>query len=233
MARDWRSRHAETPRLPARRVRACLNRRGHAVGGRPGQEAQDRGDLRLLRSPRRRRLRPARARREDHDRLLHQKGRRRGLPDRGDLRRRPEQARRRHQRGGPPDRAGKGRHAARLLLIGAVRAGGRPRRAAQEVHVHHHVHLVRRAREPESQVRLPRAAERPAVRPDVDGLHRRRTRRRSSARSRRTCVSPSSTRTAPTASTCRRATRPAPRRPASTWCCAKATRRRRPICRPW
>ena len=43
------------------------------------------------------------------------------------------------------------------------------------------------------------------------------TRRKSSARSRRTCASPSSTRTAPTASTSPRAMRPAPRRPASTW----------------
>ena len=63
----------------------------------------------------------------------------------------------------------------------------------------------------------PQASGRP-VRPDDDGFHRRRIRRRSSARSRRICASPSSTRTAPMASTSPRATRPAPRRPASTSC---------------
>ena len=78
----------------------------------------------------------------------------------------------RHQRGGAPDRAGEGRHAARLLLLGPVRARGRPGRAAQEVHVDHHLHLLGGAREPQSQVRLPHPAERPAVRPDVDRLHR-------------------------------------------------------------
>ena len=50
--------------------------------------------------------------------------------------------------------------------------GGRPGRAAQEVHVDHHLHLLGGAREPEPQVRLPRPAERPPVRPDVDRLHR-------------------------------------------------------------
>ena len=72
--------------------------------------------------------------------------------------------------------------------------------------------------EQELQIRLPAAGQRRPVRHDDDGLHRRRTPRRSSARSRRTCASPSSTRTAPMASTSPRATRPAPRRPASTSC---------------
>ena len=63
----------------------------------------------------------------------------------------------------------------------------------------------------------PQASGRP-VRPDDDGFHRRRIRRKSSARIRRICASPSSTRTAPMASTSPRATRPAPRRPASTSC---------------
>ena len=48
------------------------------------------------------------------------------------LRRRAEQARCRDQRVGAPDRAGEGRHAARLLLLGPVRAGGREGRAAQK-----------------------------------------------------------------------------------------------------
>ena len=183
----------------------------------PGKENQDRRDLRPDRPARRRRLGAAIYRRQDHARPVRQ-DRGRGLQDRGGLRRRPEQARRRHQRGGPPHRAGKGRHAAGLLLIGAVRAGGRPRRAAQEVHVDHHLHLLGGARRQELQVCLPSAGERRPVRPDDDGLHRRRTPRRSSARSRRICASPSFTRTAPTASTWPRATRPAPRRPASTSC---------------
>ena len=139
-------------------------------GGGPGEEAQDRSDLRLHRASGRRRLRPARPRGQDHDRLLRQEGRGGGLSDRGHLRGRPEQARGGHQRGGAPDRAGEGRHAARLLLLGAVRARGRPGRAAQEVHVDHHLHLLGGARGPQSQVRLPHPAERPPVRPDVDGL---------------------------------------------------------------
>ena len=103
-----------------------------------------------------------------------------------------------------------------FYLLGAVRAGGRPHRAAEEVHVDHHLHFVCRARRQELQVCVPSAGERRPVRLDDDGFHRRRTRRQSSARSRRTCASPSSMRTAPTASTSPRATRPAPRRPAST-----------------
>ena len=91
---------------------------------------------------------------------LHQDGRRRGLQDRGGLCRRPEQARRRHQRGRPPDRAGKGRHGAGLLLLGAVRAGGGARRAAQEVHVDHDLHLLGGAREPNSSTC---SARRPAA----------------------------------------------------------------------
>ena len=144
--------------------------------------------------------------------------RRRRLQGRGGLCRRPEQARCRHQRGGAPRRAGKGRHAARLLLVGAMRAGGRPRRAAQEVHVDHHLHFLGRARRQELQICLPPAGERRPVRPDDDGFHRPELEGQSSARSRRICASPSSMRTAPTASTCPRATRPAPRRPASTSC---------------
>ena len=66
----------------------------------------------------------------------------RRLQDRGGLCRRAEQARRRDQRGGPPDRAGKGGHAARLLLLGRVRAGGGAHRAVQEVHVDHHLHRL-------------------------------------------------------------------------------------------
>ena len=100
------------------------------------------------------------------------KTRRRGLQDRGDLCRRPEQARRRHQRSGPPDRAGKGRHAAGLLLLGAVRAGGGPRRAAQEVHVDHHLHLLGGAREPASASTS--SAPQPSGQQfgtDDDGLH--------------------------------------------------------------
>ena len=86
-------------------------------------------------------------------------GRRRGLQGRGGLCRRPEQARRRDQRGGAPARAGKGRHAAGLLLLGAVRAGGRARRAAEEVHVDHHLHFLRRVRRQELQIRLPSAGQ--------------------------------------------------------------------------
>ena len=133
---------------------ACLGPGGLRPG--PGQEDQDRRRLRPDRPVRRRRLGAAVHRRQDHARLLHQAGRRRGLQDRGDLRRRPEQARRRHQRGGAADRAGKGRHAAGLLLLGAVRAGGRPGRAAQEVHVDHHLHLLGGAGEPPPELRLPR-----------------------------------------------------------------------------
>ena len=59
-----------------------------------------------------------------------------------------------------PGRAGKGRHAAGLLFLGAVRAGGRQRRAAQEVHVDHHLHFLGGAGEPPSEVRVPRPAER-------------------------------------------------------------------------
>ena len=105
----------------------CGCRRGVGTGGvrpGPGKEDQDRRRLRPDRPVRRRRLGAAVHRRQDHDRLLHQAGRRRRLQDRAGLCRRPEQARRRHQRGGAPDRAGKGRHGARLLLLGAVRAGG-------------------------------------------------------------------------------------------------------------
>ncbi len=95
-----------------------------------------------------------------------------GYQTRGRVRRRAEQAGRRHQRGGAADRAGEGRHAARLLLVGAVRAGGRAGRAAQEVHVDHHVHLLGGARESPPEIRLPDSAERQAVRADVDGLPR-------------------------------------------------------------
>ena len=136
----------------------------------PGQEAQDRRRLRLHGPAGRRRLRAARARRQDHDRQLRQEGRGRRLRDRGALRRRAEQAGRRDQRVGAPDRAGEGRHAAGLLLLGPVRAGGRAGRAAAQVHVDHHLHLLGGAGEPQSEVRVPRAAERAAVRPDVDRL---------------------------------------------------------------
>ena len=69
-------------------------------------------------------------------------------------------------------RAGKGRHGARLLLLGAMRAGGGPRRAAQEVHVDDDLHLLGRARGQELQICLPPAGERRPVRPDDDGFHR-------------------------------------------------------------
>ena len=105
-----------------------------------------------------------------------------------------------------------------FYLVGAVRAGGRPRRAAQEVHVDHHLHFLGGAGRQELQICVPSAGLGRPVRPDDDGFHRRRIRRRSSARIRRICGSPSSTRTAPMASTSPRATRPAPRRPASTSC---------------
>ena len=137
----------------------------------PGKENQDRRHLRPDRPARGRRLGAAIYRRQDHARPLRQ-DRRRGLQDRGRLRRRPEQARRRHQRSGAPDRAGKGRHGARLLLLGAMRAGGRARRAAQEVHVDHHLHFLRRARRQELQIRVPPAGVRRPVRHDDDGFHR-------------------------------------------------------------
>ena len=60
-----------------------------------------------------------------------------------------------------------------LLLIGAVRAGGRPRRAAQEIHVDHHLHFLGGARQQEFQIRVPPAGQRRPVRPDDDGFHRR------------------------------------------------------------
>ena len=173
--------------------------------------------LRPDRPARGRRFGAAIYRRQDHARPLRQ-DRGRGLQGRGGLCRRPEQTRCRHQRGGAPDRAGKGRHAAGLLLVGAMRAGGRARRATEEVHVDHHLHFLGRARQQELQICLPPAGERRPVRADDDGFHRPELRSPSSARSRRTCASPSSTRTAPTASTSPRATRPAPRRPASTSC---------------
>ena len=143
---------------------------GHRRG--PGKENQDRRDLRPDRPARGRRLGTAVYRRQDHARPVHQ-DRGRGLQDRGGVRRRPEQARCRHQRGGPPRRAGKGRHAARVLFIGAMRAGGRPRRTAQEVHVDHHLHLLGGARQQELQIRVPPAGQRRPVRPDDDGLYRR------------------------------------------------------------
>jgi hypothetical protein len=46
-----------------------------------------------------------------------------------------------------------------------------PRRAAEEVHVDHDLHLLGRARRPEPEIRVPRPAERPAVRPDDHGFH--------------------------------------------------------------
>ncbi len=54
----------------------------------------------------------------------------------------------------------------------AINEAVRPRRAAPEVHVDHHVHLLGRAGEPQSEIRVPGAAERPPVRPDVHRLHR-------------------------------------------------------------
>ena len=184
----------------------------------PGEEDQDRRRLRPDRPVRRRRLGAAVHRRQDHDRLLHQAGRRRGLPDRGGLCRRPEQARRGDQRSDAPGRAGKGRHAARLLCLGRVRSGRRQGRAAQEVHVDHDLHLERGAGEPAPALCLPaagRAASSTARRRPTSSPT---TRRRSSARIPRTCAWPSSTRTAPMASTSPRATRSAPRSTASTSC---------------
>ena len=180
----------------------------------PGQENQDRRHLRPDRPARGRRFGAAIYRRQDHARPLRQ-DRRRRLQGRGDLCRRPEQARCRHQRIGAPARAGKGRHGARLLLVGAMRAGGGARRAAEEVHVDHHLHFLRRVRRQELQICVPSAGQRRPVRPDDDGFHRPERACPNSARSRRICASPSSTRTAPMASTWPRATRPAPRRPAS------------------
>ena len=148
------------------RPRSGSGFRARLRGRGPGEEVQDRRDLRLFRPARRRRLQPARARRQDHDRPLHPEGPGRGLHDRGDLRRRAEQARGRHQRSRPPDRAGKGGHAARLLLLRTVRAGGRPGGAARQVHVDHHLHLHRRAGEPQLQERLPAAGDGPAFRHD-------------------------------------------------------------------
>ena len=123
-----------------------------------GKENQDRRDLRPDRPARRRRLGAAIYRRQDHARPLRQ-DRRRGLQGRGGLCRRPEQARYRHQRGGAPAGAGKGRHADGLLLVGAMRAGVRPRRPDEEVHVDHHLHFVRRVRRQELQIRLPSAGQ--------------------------------------------------------------------------
>ena len=53
-----------------------------------------------------------------------------------------------------------------------MRAGGRAGRAAEEVHVDDHLHLFRRVREQELQIRVPSAGERRPVRHDDDGLHR-------------------------------------------------------------
>ena len=59
-----------------------------------------------------------------------------------------------------------------FYLVGPVRAGGRPRRAAQEVHVDHHLHFLGGARRQELQICVPPAGQRRPVRPDDDGLHR-------------------------------------------------------------
>ena len=79
-------------------------------------------------------------------------------------------------------------------------------RAVQEVHVDHHLHRLAGARGPATAIRVPPAA----VRRRNGAWHRPRcsrpTRRRSSARTRRTCASPSSMRTAPMAPTWPRAT---------------------------
>ncbi len=142
--------------------------------------------------------------------------RHRRLQGRADLRRRAEQARCRDQRGRPPDRAGEGRHAARLLLLRRVRAGGGARRAVQEIHVDHHLHRLAGAGRPQPAIRLPAAAL--SARQwglDLDRDGRRPTPRRSSARTRRIYKSPSSTRTAPTAAMSPRVTPRARRRPGS------------------
>ena len=71
----------------------------------------------------------------------------------------------------------------------------------------------RGAREPPPAIRVPRRSRSGTQFGELaTDIHRQTTRRRSSARTPRTCASPSSTRTAPTASTSPRATRPAPRR---------------------
>ena len=136
-----------------------------------GQEDQDRRRFRPDRAPCGRRLRAQLCRREDRPRPFRQ-DRRRRLQDRSGLRRRAEQARHRHQRIRPPARAGEGRHGARLLLIGAMRARGRACRAAQEVHVDDDLHLVGRVQREGLQIRVPSAGERRPVRHDDDGFHR-------------------------------------------------------------
>ena len=47
-----------------------------------------------------------------------------------------------------------------------------PRRAAEEVHVDHHLHFLGRARRQELQIRVPSAGQRRPVRHDDDGFHR-------------------------------------------------------------
>ena len=150
---------------------ACFGPGGLRPG--PGKEDQDRRRLRPDRPVRGRRVEAAIRRRQDHARLLHQAGRGRRLQDRADLRRCPEQARRRDQRGGAADRAGKSRHGDGLLLLGAVRAGGGEDRDAEEVHVDHHLHLERGAREPAPALRLPAAGQRQPVRRAGDRHDRR------------------------------------------------------------
>ena len=162
----------------ARRLRVTARRGGGGARRRRPQDTEDRCDLRPDRPVRRRRIGTALSRRQDDDRLLHLEGPDRRLHHPGRLRRRPEQARCGHQRSRPPDRAGKGGHAARLLLLGRVRARRGAHRGIQEVHVDHHLHRLARAARPPPALRVPSAALRQAMGP---GLHRNGRRLRQGA----------------------------------------------------
>ena len=59
-----------------------------------------------------------------------------------------------------------------FYLVGAMRAGGGAGRAAEEVHVDHHLHFLRGAGRQELQIRVPSAGLGRPVRHDDDGFHR-------------------------------------------------------------